>query len=61
MQGFGGKFRRKASLGRPRRIWEYIGIDLGDIRWNVTDWIDLAADTDQWQALVGMVVKLRFP
>jgi hypothetical protein len=48
-------------LGRPRRRWEYIKMDLRQIGWGDKDWIDLAQDRDQWRALVNMVMNLRVP
>jgi hypothetical protein len=29
--------------------------------WGGMDWTDLAADWDQWMALVNMVINLRVP
>jgi hypothetical protein len=34
-------------------------MDLREIGWVGTDWIDLAQDRDQWSALVNMVMKCR--
>jgi hypothetical protein len=34
------------SLGRPRRRWKVIRMDLGEIRWKGVDWMHLADDTD---------------
>jgi hypothetical protein len=43
-----GKPERKRPLGRPRRKWEdNIRMDLREIGWGGTDWIDLAQDRDQ--------------
>jgi hypothetical protein len=36
-------------------------MDLGEIGWDGRDWIELAQDTDQWRALVNMVMNLRVP
>jgi hypothetical protein len=33
-------------------------MDLREIGWNGMDWIDLDQDTDQWRALVNMVMKI---
>jgi hypothetical protein len=43
-----GKPEGKKPLGRPRRSWiNNIKIDLREIGWGGTDWIDLAEDRDQ--------------
>jgi hypothetical protein len=39
-----------------RIILEWI---LGEIGWEVVDWMQLAEDRDQWQAPVNVVIKLR--
>jgi hypothetical protein len=36
-------------------------MDLGEIVWGVMDWIHLAEDRDQWQALMNMVMNLWVP
>jgi len=49
----------KGSLGRPRRRWDdNIRMDLWEIGCEVVDWIHLAQDRGQWQALVNTVMKL---
>jgi hypothetical protein len=46
-------------LGRSRRRWEDgIGRNFREICWGV-EWIQLAQDTDRWQAAVNTVMKLR--
>jgi hypothetical protein len=56
----GGKAEGKRPVGRPRRRWvDNIKMDLREIGWGGTDWIDLAQDRDQWRALVNTVMKLR--
>jgi hypothetical protein len=35
--------------------------DLGEIGWDVVDWIGLAQDRDSWRALVNAVMNLRVP
>jgi hypothetical protein len=49
-------------LGRPRccRL-DDIKMDLREIGWGGTDWIDLAQDRDQWRAVMNMVMNLRVP
>jgi hypothetical protein len=50
----------KRPLGRPRHRWEdNIKMDLREIGWGGMDWIDLAADRDQWRALLNTVMNLR--
>jgi hypothetical protein len=57
-----GKPEGKRLLGRPRCMWEdNIKMDLREIEWGGTDWIDLALDMDQWRALVNTVMNLRVP
>jgi hypothetical protein len=34
-----------------------IKIDVREIEWDGTDWIDLAQDRDQWRALVKTVMN----
>jgi hypothetical protein len=36
-------------------------MDLREIGWDGTDWIDLAQDRDQWRALVNTVMNLWVP
>jgi hypothetical protein len=52
----------KRPLGRPRRSWEYnIRMDFREIGWEVSDWIHLIQDRDQWRSLVNTVMNLRGP
>jgi hypothetical protein len=49
-------------LERPRRRQvDNIKMDLGEIGWDVRDWIELAQDRDQWRALVNTVMNLQVP
>jgi hypothetical protein len=41
--------------------WTILKWILRGIGWDVMDWIDLAQDRDQWQALVNTVMNLRIP
>jgi hypothetical protein len=34
-------------------------MDLGEIGWEVVDWMHLAQDRNQWRAVVNTVMKLR--
>jgi hypothetical protein len=55
-----GKPEREGPLGRPRRRWEDgIRMDLREIGWESVDWIQLAQNRDQCQAVVNMVMNLR--
>jgi hypothetical protein len=48
-----GKPEGKSPLGRPRHRWEDdIMMDLKALVWGRVDWVHLAQDRDQWQALV---------
>jgi hypothetical protein len=59
---FGGKARRKETLGKIRRRWEYnIKLDLREIEWGGMDYIDLAQDRDQSRVLANTVINLRAP
>jgi hypothetical protein len=52
----------KTPLGRRRRRWEdNIRTDLRQIEWDGVNWMHLAQDMDQWQALVNTVMNLRVP
>jgi hypothetical protein len=50
----------KRSLGRPRRRWVDIKMDL-ETGWGGVAWIGLAQHRDKWRALVNEVLKLRVP
>jgi hypothetical protein len=38
-----------------------IKIDVREIGWDGTVWIDLAQDKDQWMNLVNMIMKVMVP
>ena len=43
-------------------IWRLkFKIDLQEVRWDDTDWIELAQDMDRWRALVNVVIIPSFP
>jgi hypothetical protein len=55
-----GKPEGRRPLGRPRRRWEdNIKMDLREIVFWDSYWIDLARDRDRWRALVNTVMNLR--
>jgi hypothetical protein len=56
-----GKAEGKRLLGRRRHRWEdSIKMNLQQIKCEGVDWIHLNQDRGQWQALVSMVINLRF-
>jgi hypothetical protein len=56
------KLEGKRPLRRPGCIWEdNIRMDLREIQWEDVDWIYLAKDRDQWQALVTTVINRQVP
>jgi hypothetical protein len=36
-------------------------MDIRGIGWEIVDWLHLAEDRDQWQALLNTVMNLRVP
>jgi len=52
----------KSPHGRPRsRLENSIRMYLRERAWECVEWIHLAQDTDKWQILVNMVMKLLVP
>jgi hypothetical protein len=52
----------KRLLKRPRHRWEdNIRTDLKEIGCEGVDWLHVAQDRDQWQAVVNRVMKLWIP
>jgi len=58
---FLGKPEGKRPLGRPRRRWVDIRMDLQEVGCGYMDWIGLAQDTDRWWTLMSAVMNLRVP
>jgi len=57
-----GKPEGRRPLVGPRHRWEdNIEIDLQEVGWWGLDCIDVAQNTDRWQARVNVVVNLRVP
>jgi hypothetical protein len=57
-----GKLEVNRPLGRPRCRWkDDIKMDPREVGWGGMDWINLAQDRDQWQALVNRAVTLQGP
>ena len=56
-----GKPEGKIPLGRQRRRWENIKMDLQEVGMGWGDWMELAQDRDRWRALVSTVMNFRVP
>jgi hypothetical protein len=55
-----GKPGGKRPLGRPRCRWEFnIRMKVREMGWEVTDWMRLTQDRDQWRARLNTVMKIR--
>jgi len=54
-----GKPEGKRPLGRPRRSWVDIRMDLQEVRYVYMDWIGLAQGRDRWRTLVSAVMNIR--
>jgi hypothetical protein len=50
------KSKGKRPFGRCR--WKDIRMDLREMGWEGVDWMHLAQDKDQWQALVNTIMNL---
>jgi hypothetical protein len=55
-----GKLRERDHLEDTGTRWEdNINMDLREVGWGCIDWIDLAQDSDRWQALTSAVVNIQ--
>jgi hypothetical protein len=54
-----GKPEGKRQLGRHRRRWEDIKMDLQEVGGGCGDWMELAQDRERWRALVITVMNFR--
>jgi len=55
-----GKPEGKRPLGRPRRRWDNIKMNLREVGGG-GDWMELAQDRDRWRALVNTVMNFWVP
>ena len=51
----------KRPLGRPKRKWKDIKIDLQKVGWAGINWNYLAQDRDRWRTVVNAVMNFRVP
>jgi hypothetical protein len=50
----------RRPLGRPRHRWvDNIKMHHREIKWDGTDWTNLAQNRDKWRALVSTVMNLQ--
>ena len=57
-----GEPEGKRPVGRHRRrLEDNIKMDLLEVGFGCTDWIDVAQDRDRWRKLVNAVMNSRVP
>jgi len=56
-----GKPKGRRPMGRPRRRWVDIRMDLQEVGCGYMDWIGLAQDRDRWRTLLSAAMNLRVP
>jgi hypothetical protein len=57
-----GRGMYRILVGQPRHRWDdNIKIDLQEVGYGSTDWIELAQERGRWRALVNVVMNLRVP
>jgi hypothetical protein len=49
----------KWQLGRLKRKWDNIKVDIRELAWIDMEWIDLAQDGNQWRTLVNTLMNLQ--
>jgi hypothetical protein len=54
------KLSGKRQLGRPRRRWDDIKMNIREIRSESVDVIDLAQNVIRWRAVVDTAMKILF-
>jgi len=57
----GKRPEEKRPLARSKVSEDNIKMDLQEVGWASMDWIELAQDTDRWQALANVVMNPWFP
>jgi len=60
-RGLLGKPAGRRPMGRPRRRWVDIRMDLQEVGFGYMNWIGLAKDRCRWRTLVSAVMNLRLP
>jgi hypothetical protein len=55
------KPKGKRPYGIPRCRWDDIRLDLREVGGEGVDWMHLAQDKDQWQAVVNTIMNLHIP
>jgi len=57
-----GRYEGRSPIAISRHRWKNnIEMDLQYVKWRGMDWIPLTQDRDRWQAVVKVMINLRFP
>lgn len=57
-----GKLERKRALARAaHKLEDNVKMELQEIGWQGSNWLDLTHGRDKWQALVNTIKDLRIP